>query len=929
MRFREKSISKLYAFAMAAVFALVLAGCGGGGGGTTAAPPDETPMPTPEEMCTSDGNVWSNGACITPAQFARQTCEAANGRYNADGSCTSAADIAQEMITAAQNAASTAAAAANAAYEAAKAAVMAQDDNMSADPGSYAIAMNARDRAMAAATAAQAASDAAAAATDVAAAEAQRDIALAKQGEAEAEQANAEMYAGMVQTAQGAIDDEEQRVLDVAAAKAAAMASYEAADVDATKAETAATSAETTAPGSPGAMVARDAATAARNSANAAQAAHDAITDDMTKEEADMKAADAATAASAANSSYMTAKAENDDIQTSASTLAEQQRVRDVADATTAAGNAATAARAAATAARASATSAREAADAARASYMAAMAARTDATNAQMQYMAADTAATAAETAATAAEAAADAAEAAHTSIDAAGSGADAKAAQATAEMKQSDAEGSAETASTQYMAANTAMGEAATAAGTHVLGLLMKANAVGVMDDTETMADEQAARVMAVATAIGDAAAAGNGSGNTSVAVNWPGDTPANPDASPPTELVEGTLSIELDPEGSGTALTFRTKAVEADPAAGVTAAPKTATMIDGLGDFMHGYSLSDGTRHAIVFTDKVKGKDLAAAVTAVTARSVRNQAITTASELAKVTSTGSTITGVEWTPSGEAPLTGTLSCPAETACSITLDADGAVSAIAGYTFTGSRAARAAAAAVTADNTNNSNYLAFGFWLQEDDNSDTTLGDPDFGAFAGGGSVVTADTYGGAVVTGTATYNGSATGLYTAGSSVDYFSADATLMANFGTPGTAADATAADDDLGSVTGMINNIVAGGMAMEDVIYLDALDGDTGTDGIQNITATGALNGRARMGTGITNQVTGAVTYPYNGAWSGQFYNGTADVATTTNVNESHVAPGSVVGTFGVTGTVGTGDDAVTRSFVGAFGAHKQ
>ena len=39
MMFRDKSISKLYAYALAAVFALTLAGCGGGGGGAAATDP--------------------------------------------------------------------------------------------------------------------------------------------------------------------------------------------------------------------------------------------------------------------------------------------------------------------------------------------------------------------------------------------------------------------------------------------------------------------------------------------------------------------------------------------------------------------------------------------------------------------------------------------------------------------------------------------------------------------------------------------------------------------------------------------------------------------------------------------------------------------------------------------------------------------------
>ncbi len=51
MTLREKSTTKLYAFAMAAVFALVLAGCGGGSVTMSdPEPPVVDPGPTPEEM---------------------------------------------------------------------------------------------------------------------------------------------------------------------------------------------------------------------------------------------------------------------------------------------------------------------------------------------------------------------------------------------------------------------------------------------------------------------------------------------------------------------------------------------------------------------------------------------------------------------------------------------------------------------------------------------------------------------------------------------------------------------------------------------------------------------------------------------------------------------------------------------------------------
>ena len=345
----------------------------------------------------------------------------------------------------AQTAADMAADAAETAASAAEMAANAQTANMSADEGSYALAQNSAMRARTAASAARAASDAAAATDDTAAAQAQQAIAETKQAEAMAEQANAEKYAGMVATAQQALDDEAQRVLDVAAARGMAMTSYMAADADATKAEMQADEAEEAADGTPGAVAARTAATAARTAATAAKAAHDAITGDMSKADADAQAAMAATEAGKANTAYMTAKAENDTIQTASGISNEQNRVRDVAAATTAAGEAATDARTAATNARTHATNARTAANAAKASYERAKSARTNSKEAMAQYMAAKDAATAAENAATAAEMAATAAETAHTGIDADGSAADAQAAQTTAETRKGGREHVAE----------------------------------------------------------------------------------------------------------------------------------------------------------------------------------------------------------------------------------------------------------------------------------------------------------------------------------------------------------------------------------------------------------------------------------------------------------------------------------------------------
>ena len=150
MMFKDKYIHKFYAFALAAVFALTLAGCGGGGG--TAAMPDPEPPAMPEP---------------TP----QETCEGDGGRYNADGSCTSAEELAAEMTEA--EALSGAQEAAMEAYMAAMAAVGSAVDPVAAVS------------AQASADAAKAASDMAAAATDSAtamehqmAAEAARDMAM-------------------------------------------------------------------------------------------------------------------------------------------------------------------------------------------------------------------------------------------------------------------------------------------------------------------------------------------------------------------------------------------------------------------------------------------------------------------------------------------------------------------------------------------------------------------------------------------------------------------------------------------------------------------------------------------------------------------------------------------------------------------------------
>ena len=711
---------------------------------------------------------------------------------------------------------------------------------------------------------------------------------------------------------------------DVAAARSAAMQSYMDADADARMAEAAADMAEATAPGSPGAMAAKGAATAARRAADAAKAAHDAIMDGMTKAEAVAQAEMADTEAGTANEKYADAKRENDTIQTAAATSGEQLRVRDIATATSAAGDAATAARTAATMAGTHATSARMAANTAKAAYEMAKAARTDSEEAMMKYMEADAAATAAETAATAAETAATDAEAAHMGIDAAGSAKDAQMAQMTAETKQGEAEDAMGTANTRYMTAMTAMSEAATAESTHVLTLFMAANGGHVMDVESTMDNETAAHVTNVGAAMAVIAAVddGNQAAGTTATATWPGDTVDNPTTMEEDESAEGTFSITVSVGGNTPIMSELRESTEhrvatdlnddddtTDP--GEAVITQTARKIADLGVF-RGYDLweDDGVAttmtdraRVIVFTNKQQGDDSVLAVTAATARSAVSVDVTMASELAKVTSTARTITGVEWTPSGDTvPLTGTLTCGES--CDITLGENGAVTAIIGYTFTGSRAVREAVTA--ADAMEDNDYLAFGLWLNEG-NEGT---DDAFGAFATGGEGYTVNVAN--AVTGTANYSGKAAGAHhKTGEGVNWFDGDANLTANFG----AADAP------GTVSGAISNIrVAGGDPMSDSIYLGQAD-------LMNGAAT--FNGAAFMGAATAP---GAPTHEFDGTWSGSFFGVTANDPDT-DADESITAPLAAAGTFGVTKseTMGTGDDAMTvvESFVGAFGAHKQ
>ena len=162
------------------------------------------------------------------------------------------------------------------------------------------------------------------------------------------------------------------------------------------------------------------------------------------------------------------------------------------------------------------------------------------------------------------------------------------------------------------------------------------------------------------------------------------------------------------------------------------------------------------------------------------------------------------------------------------------------------------------------------------------------------FGAFADGSDPFTQSNLTG--VQGTATYEGEATGVYSAeiagSTGIGYFDSDVALTADFGD----------GNDLGTIRGSMTNFEVDGEATD-----GRLDLGTANIGSQN---SGFFKGS------VTGSVTGTdadVERSYTGQWGGQFFGN----------EETDGKPGSVAGTFGGNSS----DDSV--NFVGVFGAHKQ
>ena len=258
-------------------------------------------------------------------------------------------------------------------------------------------------------------------------------------------------------------------------------------------------------------------------------------------------------------------------------------------------------------------------------------------------------------------------------------------------------------------------------------------------------------------------------------------------------------------------------------------------------------------------------------------------------------------------------------------TGCSITTNADGELTALAGtWTFTPDDGADATVAKPTqADK----DYLHFGYWLNSMENEGETS--YEFQAFSGGekpfigeGDAAATDRTNLGMVVGTATYAGPAGGMYVlkslmangdvASATSGSFTADAELTANFGGP------SVASDDWFSISGTVTDFMDGTMS------LDGWSVDLKRANLVNRDDDGVLpaeGDRTYMGA-FDGATTGG------GTWSGQFFGtSTAAEAATGEGTENFVpaVPASMP-----SGVAGEFNGHFANGHVnGAFGAVKQ
>ena len=259
-----------------------------------------------------------------------------------------------------------------------------------------------------------------------------------------------------------------------------------------------------------------------------------------------------------------------------------------------------------------------------------------------------------------------------------------------------------------------------------------------------------------------------------------------------------------------------------------------------------------------------------------------------------------------------------GTYRCNATDAdCTVTLDTKGAITAMTvGWVFTPD----AGATSDVAD----ANYLSYGFWLKRTTDGDDVLTYNEVETFAtatGPGHPETGGSDVGMVV-GSATYEGSAVGVYVKNVLDDeanittatsgHFTADVELNADFGGGGVAA------NDQFTIGGKITGFV----------LQHGEDNDWGVGlGLADFSGRTAGNepGKSGPGNSHDNEFSGVATGDSTaaaGSWNGMFYGSSAEVDHDMDdtTDEIRYQPVAVIGEFNANFTDGT--------TAGAYGANK-
>lgn len=196
-------------------------------------------------------------------------------------------------------------------------------------------------------------------------------------------------------------------------------------------------------------------------------------------------------------------------------------------------------------------------------------------------------------------------------------------------------------------------------------------------------------------------------------------------------------------------------------------------------------------------------------------------------------------------------------------------------------------------------ENNNDTDYLSGGIWVYvpKEAADSANLDDVVFGTFAGGNTPFPANLRG---VTGEATYQGDAIGLYLEETpdtpNAAAFNATVVLTANFGT----------GSDMGTISGTVRNFsTRPGSTSSSTDQPFSFQGTS-----LNLGQTPIGNTRAGFFTGDTSGSHQGETY--SGKWGGEFLGNGA-------------SPTSVTGTFGAE----NGDTSNRRTFMGFFGAYQQ